>query len=85
MADDEVKWRDEFAKAGAAQVRQNLSNAAIYNTEPKRIFALRWLRENECARELREQETYRYTRRTFWAAVAAVIVGIIGIVATLLH
>jgi hypothetical protein len=85
MGDDEVKWRDEFAKAGATQVRQNLSNAAIYNTEPKRIFARQWLRENECARELREQEIYSYTRRTFWAAVAAVIVGIVGIVATLLH
>jgi uncharacterized membrane protein len=44
-----------------------------------------WLRRKERARELREQEFYSYTRRTFWAAVAAVLVGIIGIVVTLLH
>ena len=83
--DDEVKWQDEFVKTGATQVRENLSNPAIYKSEPKRVVSLYWLREKECARELREQETYSYTRRTFWAAVVAVIVGIIGIVATLLH
>jgi hypothetical protein len=82
---DEVQWRDEFAKTGATQVRENLSNPAIYNSVPKRNFALQWLRDKECASELREQETYRYVRRTFWAAIAAVLVGIIGIVATLLR
>jgi hypothetical protein len=83
--DDEVHWREEFAKTGVTQVRQNLSNGAIYNSQPKRIFALQWLRQQERAGELREQEIHSYTRRTYWAAVAAVIVGIIGIVATLLH
>jgi hypothetical protein len=83
--DEEVKWRDEFERTGAAEVRQNLSNGAIYNSEPKRSFAFKWLREKESAAELREQEIYRYTRQTFRAAVAAVIVGIIAIVATLLH
>jgi hypothetical protein len=76
--DDEVNWRAEFAKTGAIQVRQNLLNPAIYNSQPKRIFALQWLREKECAAELREQ-------RTLWAAIATVIVGIFSIVVTLLH
>jgi hypothetical protein len=83
--DGEVNWREEFEKTGATQVRQNLSNCAIYNSQSKRIFALQWLREQERVGELREQQIYSYTRRTFWAAVAAVIVGIIGIVAMLLH
>jgi hypothetical protein len=57
----------------------------IYNSQPKRIFALHWLRQQERAAELREQEIYSYTRRTYWAAVAAVILAIFGLMAMLMH
>jgi hypothetical protein len=50
-------------KPGEAQVRQNLSNPAIYNSPAQSDFARQWLREREGAREQREQQTYSYTRR----------------------
>ena len=83
--DEQAKWRVEFQEGGESEVRQNLPDGAIYNSPPKRDFARQWLREQECAHELRDQQIQSYTRHTFWAAVAAVIVGIIAIVATLLH
>ena len=85
MTTDELNWQEEFSKAGATQVRENLSNGAIYNSQPKRIFALHWLRQQERAAELREQEIHSYTRRTYWTAVAAVILTIFGLMATLMH
>jgi hypothetical protein len=51
--------------------------------EPKRQFAFRWLREQERTRRIREEQTYRYVQWTLLAAVAAVIVGIIGVAVTL--
>ena len=84
MTDEQAKWRIEFEEAGESDVRQNFLNGAIYNSPPKRDFARQWLREQERARELREQQIFSYSRRTYWAAIAAVIVGGIGIVATCL-
>jgi hypothetical protein len=78
--DEQANWRIEFEKTGEAQVRQNLSNPAIYNSPAQSDFARQWLREREGAREQREQQTYSYTRRTLWAAVAAVVVGVIAII-----
>lgn len=83
--DEQTKWRVEFQKAGESEVRQNLSNGAIYNNPPKQDFARQWLREQERARELRDWQMHSYTRRTFWAAVVAVIVGVIAVVVTCLH
>jgi hypothetical protein len=38
--DEQANWRIEFEKTGEAQVRQNLSNPAIYNSPAKSDFAL---------------------------------------------
>jgi hypothetical protein len=54
----------------------------IFFDESKRKFAVRWLREKEIAREAREKAAHWYTKWTFFAAVAAVIVGIIGVLVT---
>ena len=78
VTEEPAKWRVEFEEAGESEVRQNFPNGAIYNSPPKRDFARQWSREQERARELREQQIYSYTRRTFWAAIAAMIVGGIG-------
>jgi hypothetical protein len=83
--DEQAKWRVEFQEAGESEVRQNLPDGSIYNNPPKRDFARQWLREQERAHELQDQQIHAYARHTFWAAVVAVIVGIIAIVATLLH
>jgi hypothetical protein len=83
--DEQANWRVEFQEAGESEVRENLLNAAIYNSPPKRDFAHQWLREQERARVRRDQQIHFYTRHTFWAAVAAVIVGVIGVAVTWLH
>jgi hypothetical protein len=61
----------------------------IVNLNQKRQVALRWLREKEIARDVREEArdarneaAYSYSKWTFVAAVAAVIVGIIGVLVT---
>jgi hypothetical protein len=78
-ADEQTNWRIEFEKTGEAEVRQNLSNPAIYNSPAKADFARQWLREREGAREQREQQIHSYTRRTLLAAVAGVVVGLVAI------
>jgi hypothetical protein len=77
--EEEAKWRAEFEAAGETEIRDGLK---LIQHEPKRQFAFRWLREEDRARGLREKETHCYVQWTFWAAVAAVIVGIIGVAVT---
>jgi hypothetical protein len=86
----EAECRDEFERIGEEQTQYTLRSGVF--PEQKRQVAFRWLGEQARARAVREQRTYQYTRWTFFyarwtffAAVAAVIVGIIGIVATLRH
>ena len=55
------------------------------NHEPQRQFAFRWLREQGQNKKLREQQMYSYARWTLWAAAAAVVVGVIGVLVTWLH
>jgi hypothetical protein len=77
--EEEAKWRAEFEAAGETEIRDGLK---LIQHEPKRQLAFRWLREEDLARRLREKETHRYVQWTFWAAVAAVIVGIVGVAVT---
>jgi hypothetical protein len=77
---EEAEWRAEFERSGEEQVRWSLHSGLF--PEPKRQFAFRWLGDEALARRVREQKTYQYVRWTFLAAVAAVIVGLIGIAVT---
>ena len=79
----QTNWQEEFTQTGATQVR--LLNQAIYNSEAKANCAREWLREQERAAGLRDQRIYSYTQRTFWVAVAAVIVAAVGILVNVLH
>jgi hypothetical protein len=83
----ELEWSAEFEKIGEVEIRNDLNfrsgiNVGI-NSEAKRQYAFRWLREKERERENRERSTHRYVQWTFWAAVAAVAIGIAGILVTL--
>ena len=78
---EDAEWRAEFEKDGATTVRAWLNAFP----EPKRQFAFRWLREQEATRKVRDRQMHFYARWTFWAAVAAVVVGVIGVVVTLGH
>jgi anti-sigma-K factor RskA len=80
MNEQEAEWRTEFERFGEEQTRWAVHSGQF--TESKRQFAFRWLGDEARARRIREQRTYQYVRWTFVAAVAAVIVGLIGIAMT---
>jgi hypothetical protein len=87
MADPEVEaaWRAEFERIGETQLRDTLNSGGVFTDEPKTQAAFRWLGDEAQAWRLREEKTYHYVRGTFIAAIARVIVGLIGVGLTLLH
>ena len=83
--DVEAAWRAEFKRIGETRLRDALNSGSGITDEPKRQAAFRWLGDEAEARRLREEQTHHYVRWTFVAAVAAVIVGLIGVGLTFLH
>ena len=75
---EQNEWREEFERLGELLVYDNVKQGAIYNDEAKRQVAFRWLAEQAAARRAREEKTFRYARWTFFAAIAATIVGLIA-------
>ena len=86
MAEPEVEaaWRAEFKRIGEEQLREALNSGVGIADEPKRQAAFRWLGDEPEERRLREEKTHHYVRWTFFAAMAAVIVGLIGVGLTFL-
>ena len=76
--DQEAQWRVEFQRVG----RDAIYRGHNMFDEPRRQFAFRWLRERELEDEQRANSAQWYAKWTFMAAVAAVIVGIIGVLVT---
>jgi hypothetical protein len=87
MAEPEVEaaWRAEFKRIGEKQLRDVLNSGVGIADEPKRQATFRWLGDEAEERQLREEKAYHYFRWTFFAAIAAVIVGLIGVGLTVLH
>jgi hypothetical protein len=85
MAEPEVEaaWRAEFNRIGEAQLRDALTSG--FTDELKRQAAFRWLGDEAEGQRLREEQIHHYVRWTLFAAVAAVIVGLIGAGLTFLH
>jgi hypothetical protein len=86
------EWRAEFERLGEFLVYENVKQGAIYNDEAKRQAAFRWLseqaierREREAQTFKRDTKTYEYVRKTYYAAIAAVVVGVIGVAVAFLH
>ena len=77
---EKAEWRSEFERLGEMQVYDNAKQGAIYNNEKKRRFAFVRLVEQERLRRDHDAQVFCYARWTFLAAVAAVIVGGVGIV-----
>ncbi len=83
---EEIAWRKEFEEAGESAVRDsynNLSGGLWASGEVKLRFLRKWLREKELKHEGREENTFWYTRWTFWAAISAIVVGLVGIAVTI--
>jgi len=87
MAEPEVEaaWRAEFKRIGEEQLLDALHSGSGFTDEPKRQAAFRWLGDEAEARRLREDQTHHYFRWVFIAAIAALIVGLIGVGLTFLH
>ena len=66
----EAAWRVEFAAVGEQLVFQNVKRGA-FNNEAKRQAALRWLSKRDRTAEL--------AWLAFFAAIAGVLIGIIGL------
>jgi hypothetical protein len=74
---EEANWRAEFEREGEAAIRAHIE----YFSGPKKMSAIRWLREKEKVRERRDEENALLLRWTFGASLAAVVIGIIGVLA----
>lgn len=87
MTEDETElaWRDEFERVGREAVANVIYNRMGSYPEPKRQFAFRWLREKERESEHRAANSDWYSKWTFWAAIVAILVGIVGVAVTLIH
>lgn len=81
---EQADWRAEFEKVGETALRDGMNYREMPFREPKRQFAFRWLREKESDRAHRERQIQRDVRWTLWAAIGAIIVGVIGVVVTLI-
>jgi hypothetical protein len=84
-SEEERAWRADFEANGERLTHDTLYRGAGIYPEPKRQFALRWLREKEAERNAYERSMFRYVRWTLWAAVAAVVVGVIAILVGWFH
>ena len=80
--EQETAWRTEFEADGERAVLDTICHGPGIYPDPKRLFALRWLREREVERARQEQKIRSYVRWTFWAAVSAVAAGIVGVLVT---
>jgi hypothetical protein len=79
----EDEWRAEFEMYGDSHAGKFIFSDPM--PEEKRQFGFRWLAERERARKAREETNIWYARWTFYAAVAAVVIGILGVAVTLFH
>ena len=80
--EQEAAWRTEFEADGERAVLDTICHGPGIYPDPKRLFALRWLRERAVERSRQEQKIRSYIRYTFWAAVAAVVTGIVAMLVT---
>jgi len=80
--EQETAWRTEFEADGERAVLDTICHGPGIYPDPKRLFALRWLREREVERARQEQKMRSYVRWTFWAAVVAVAAGVVGLLVT---
>jgi hypothetical protein len=78
--DMEAAWRAEFKRIRETEA---LHSGNVFPDEPKAAF--RWAGDEAEARRLQEEHTLHYLRWTFFAAVAVVIVGLIGVGLSFLH
>jgi len=83
MAEPEVEaaWRAELERISEKQPTDTLDSGSTSNKQ----LPLHWLGDEVEARRLRQEHAHHYLRRTFIAAIGAVIAILIAEGLTLLH
>jgi hypothetical protein len=77
---ERAAWRKEFEEKGREAVRVAVYGYPGHETYggDKRDAAIEWLRTKEMADEKRAAKTYHYLKWTLDAAIAAAVLGFIG-------
>jgi hypothetical protein len=75
--EQEAQWRKQFEANGREAVLIFCREGSI--SGQMRNFAYQWLKEIDDAREMRDAAGHWYLKRTYIAAVAAVVVGVVGV------
>lgn len=92
--DWKAQLREELERAGERSVRDEMNNRGGLTTggEERQQIIRQWLRDKDTERESREDalfdvthETFKYTQKTYYAALAALLAAIVGIIVTILH
>jgi hypothetical protein len=78
----EAAWRMEFEALGEQSVLKNVKQGATYN-EAKRQAAFRWLSERVQLRDRREARTAELAWLALFVAMAAALIGTMGLLAAL--
>jgi hypothetical protein len=83
----EANFRRELESAGEASVRADFYGGGGLATgdEDRRKTVRQWLRQKEQDRENLEKATYDLGLGTFVVAMLALLAGIAGVIATVLH
>jgi hypothetical protein len=86
--EQEAEWRATLARLGESAVRFDLQTrqgvGIGMNNDAMYRFAFQWVRDKERERENHERVTVAYAKWTLVAALAAVIIGVAGIIVTVM-
>jgi hypothetical protein len=86
MDNQEEAWRSEFERLGEQQVQMNIAQGAIYSDERKRRAAFQWLWEKARKRSgVRKEKAHWQAQWTFYLAIGAAAIAIIGVIVGWLH
>jgi hypothetical protein len=81
------EWRARLERLGEVTVRSDLQlrqGVGIgFSGDEMLQVAFNWLRQKEQEREIQERLTFVYIRWTLVAAIAAVLTGVAGLIATI--
>jgi hypothetical protein len=84
-AKQEAEWGAEFEKLGELVVYDNIRQGSVYTDEEKRQAAFRWLSEQAHLRRNQGVWTLQILYWTFFAALGALLIGVISFLGAIVH
>lgn len=77
-SEQEDSWRRDFELWGHDAVERTVRGTNEWD-EPRRQFALTWLKETESENERTEQQMRDYTRLKLWLGVTAILLAVASV------